>query len=73
MLSFFFLFIPRFGEDAGNFGFASDVLDVEAISDSPEELSNERLIIIFAATYGEGDPPDNCVEFHNWLMDSVFQ
>lgn len=62
-------FATRFGEDAGNFGFSPDVVDVESAADSADELANENLIVFFAATYGEGDPPDNAIEFHNWLME----
>lgn len=30
----------------------------------------ENSIAIFAvATYGEGDPTDNAIEFHHWLKD----
>jgi len=25
--------------------------------------------VFCAATYGEGDPPTNAEEFHNWLME----
>jgi NADPH-ferrihemoprotein reductase len=27
------------------------------------------LVVFCAATYGEGDPPENAVNFHEWLMD----
>jgi NADPH-ferrihemoprotein reductase len=62
-------FATRFGEDAGNFGFSPDMVDVESATDTADDLANEKLIVFFAATYGEGDPPDNAIEFHTWLME----
>jgi NADPH-ferrihemoprotein reductase len=34
-----------------------------------DELENEKLVVFLAATYGEGDPPDNAAEFHRELMN----
>lgn len=28
----------------------------------------DHLVVFFASTYGEGDPPDAAVSFHEWLM-----
>lgn len=30
-------------------------------------------MIFLLATYGEGDPPDNCIEFFKWLNEIKFQ
>jgi sulfite reductase alpha subunit-like flavoprotein len=31
------------------------------------------MIVFCAATYGEGDPPENAVVFHEWLMDESLE
>jgi NADPH-ferrihemoprotein reductase len=60
-------FARRLGDDMMNYGFCPDVLEVEGFEG--ETLSEEKMVVFFAATYGEGDPPDNAIEFHEWLMD----
>jgi NADPH-ferrihemoprotein reductase len=60
-------FAHRLGEDISAYGFAPDVSDVENFS--MDELENEKLVVFLAATYGEGDPPDNAAEFHRDLMN----
>jgi len=50
-------------------GFAPTVSDVEELDlDTFVETSENRTVIFFASTYGEGDPPDAAVAFHEWLM-----
>jgi sulfite reductase (NADPH) flavoprotein alpha-component len=33
-----------------------------------KQLKKQRFVFIIAATYGEGDPPDSAMEFHEFLM-----
>ena len=34
-----------------------------------DDLETEKFVVFACATYGEGDPPDNAKEFHEWLMN----
>lgn len=43
----------------------SDVADYDL-----ENFQNEKVVIFVVSTYGDGEPPDNAVEFHEWLMDA---
>jgi len=62
-------FARRLGDDCDNYGFNSEVIEVETLEGEQETLAEAPLIIFFASTYGEGDAPDNAVAFHEWLMD----
>lgn len=44
-----------------------DVLDVENYR-VEERLTNEKLLVICMATYGDGEPTDNAADFYNWLV-----
>ncbi|MEJ2054549.1 MAG: flavodoxin domain-containing protein, partial [Calditrichaceae bacterium] len=33
----------------------------------PNQLKNEKFLLIVVSTHGEGDPPDNAVEFYEYL------
>lgn len=35
-----------------------------------DNFANEMVVVFVVATYGEGDPPDNAAEFHEWLMSA---
>lgn len=48
-------------------GYAGKVVDLEDFD--PEELGNTKLALFYCATYGEGDAPDNALEFCSWLKD----
>lgn len=60
-------FAHRLGEDVRSYGFEPSVLDVEEYES--DYLESEKLIVFLASTYGEGDPPDNAVAFHSWLLN----
>jgi sulfite reductase (NADPH) flavoprotein alpha-component len=46
-------------------GFAVTVEDVGHYR--PRDLKKERHLLLVASTHGEGEPPDNAVEFHEFL------
>ena len=59
----------RYGE-----GVAFKAVDIDTY-DHASRLGSERLLIYLVATYGDGEPTDNAVEFHTWLepkADAVF-
>lgn len=49
-------------------GFATHAIDLEDY-DAAEKLRKEKCVILVMATYGEGDPTDNAVEFLRFLKD----
>eukprot|EP00644_Phytophthora_capsici_P007029 jgi/Phyca11/526284/estExt2_fgenesh1_pm.C_PHYCAscaffold_80159 len=49
-------------------GFQTHAIDLEDY-DAAEKLKDEKLVILVMATYGEGDPTDNAVDFINFLKD----
>ena len=32
------------------------------------KLATEKNLLVIVSTYGDGEPPDNAIEFHGWLM-----
>merc|ERR1719387_3249674 len=36
---------------------------------TPEVFTRHRVVLLLVATYGEGDPTDNAVEFYKWVQD----
>ncbi|RQM14350.1 hypothetical protein DD237_005873 [Peronospora effusa] len=49
-------------------GFQTHAIDLEDYN-AVEKLRNEKLVIFVMATYGEGDPTDNAVDFIKFLKD----
>ncbi|KAG6617378.1 putative NADPH-cytochrome P450 reductase [Phytophthora cinnamomi] len=49
-------------------GFQTHAVDLEDY-DAAQQLPHERLVIFVMATYGEGDPTDNAVDFVDFLKD----
>ena len=35
----------------------------------PEQISEDGFVMFTVATYGEGDPTDNAIDFHRWIKD----
>jgi len=67
-------FASRLAKDASRYGLKAMVADPEEFD--MEDLANlsqiENHFAIFCmATYGEGDPTDNAVEFYEWLNNSA--
>jgi NADPH-ferrihemoprotein reductase len=36
----------------------------------PDDFKRHKCVVLVVATYGEGDPTDNSIEFFKWLQDS---
>ncbi|MGJ8677337.1 MAG: sulfite reductase subunit alpha [Akkermansiaceae bacterium] len=54
------------GKALAKAGFTPTVYDMgEYAKDS---LSKEDLVLIITSTYGDGDPPDNAMDLHAWLL-----
>jgi sulfite reductase (NADPH) flavoprotein alpha-component len=51
----------RLGKEASKNGFAAELLELNAISS--DKLSLHSHFLIVTSTWGDGDPPDNAVEF----------
>lgn len=60
-------FANRLSDEAKQFGFEVETVDAENYK--KDELETEKFVVFACATYGEGDPPDNAKEFHEWLMN----
>ena len=48
-------------------GFNTKVVDLEDFE--PEDMQNDNIAIFAMATYGEGDPTDNAIDFNKWIKD----
>lgn len=48
-------------------GFNAKVIDLEDFE--PEDMQNDNIAIFAMATYGEGDPTDNAIDFNKWIKD----
>ena len=51
----------RLSKEAAKNGFAAEILELNAIP--LEKLSQQSRFVIVTSTWGDGDPPDNAVEF----------
>lgn len=60
-----------FGEQLMTAGFEAPVLAMDEFA--AEELSHEKALIIVSSTWGEGDPPDNAVDFWEALSNDGFR
>lgn len=53
------------GEQAGARGIKATVVDMADYK--PRQLKSETFVAVLASTHGEGDPPDNALDFHEFL------
>lgn len=60
-------FANELGEQAASQGVQAQVVDLEDFT--PEEFVRHQVVVLVVATYGEGDPTDNAMEFFKWLKD----
>lgn len=55
-------------EEAKQYGLTAKV---ENLEDFDEEMfATHKMVILVVATYGDGDPTDNAIEFFKWLQDT---
>jgi sulfite reductase (NADPH) flavoprotein alpha-component len=59
----------RLAKEAGKRGFAPTVRDMGDVQ--PEQLAQERNVLVVTSTYGEGEPPDNAKALHAALRRRV--
>ncbi|MFC5049023.1 flavodoxin domain-containing protein [Rubritalea spongiae] len=36
-----------------------------------EKLPSEQNVLIITSTYGDGEPPDNAADFHEWILSDA--
>ena len=51
---------------AGRLGFAPKLVDMADVT--PEQAAEARNLLVIASTWGEGDPPQRAVDFHDALL-----
>lgn len=49
--------------------FNPEVIDLAAYE--KEKLPTEQNVLIITSTYGDGEPPDNAADFHEWLLSDA--
>lgn len=66
-------FSNRLNKDSQRYGLKAGVFDPEECNfDELVDMKNDienSLAVFVVATYGEGDPTDNSVQFHDWLKE----
>ena len=62
-------FAQRMANEGKQYGLHTKVVDVEEY-DTDNFIGEKHSLVVFCvATYGEGEPPENALQFHEWLMD----
>eukprot|EP00927_Polykrikos_kofoidii_P034774 TRINITY_DN29425_c0_g1_i1.p1 TRINITY_DN29425_c0_g1~~TRINITY_DN29425_c0_g1_i1.p1 ORF type:complete len:867 (-),score=145.29 TRINITY_DN29425_c0_g1_i1:147-2747(-) len=60
-------FAHQLHEEASEQGIPSKVADLEHFT--PSDIAAHRVIVLLVANTGEGEPTDNAIGFHNWMLD----
>lgn len=60
-------FAEGFSKEARSRGFASKLSEIELYK-YHDRLRDEKLVIVYVSTHGEGHPPDSVADFYEWLM-----
>ena len=62
-------FATQVAGEARQQGFTANVACVEDYTDEDiEQLYEEKLLVVIAATYGEGEPTDDAMQFTKWIQ-----
>lgn len=61
------LWAEKMAKDIEEIGFKADVIDLAKYD--PDELAYESLVLFVISTYTDGNPPENCAPFYEWLKD----
>jgi len=64
-------FAKEIEEEAAGHDISATVVDMEDFE--VEVFEQHKNVILVVATYGEGDPPDNAMEFFKWLQDDALE
>jgi len=54
-------------QDAPSHDLKATAVDLEEFD--PKEFAQHKAVVLIVATYGEGDPTDNAMDFFKWLQD----
>lgn len=57
----------QFAKQADQKGFAPQVMELNDYAKT--DLSKQRQLVVITSTWGEGDPPDNAMEFWNYIKE----
>mmetsp|Transcript_63306 Transcript_63306/g.151003 ORF Transcript_63306/g.151003 Transcript_63306/m.151003 type:complete len:692 (-) Transcript_63306:121-2196(-) len=62
-------FASELQDEAAQHGLQANVVDLEEFD--AEVMARHRCVVLVVATYGEGDPTDNAMDFFRWLKDTT--
>lgn len=61
-------FSKELEQEASDLSVKCTVVDLEEFD--PETFAKHKVVVLVVATYGEGDPTDNSMDFFKWLEDA---